>query len=415
MKSKINNRLARQLTTTDAVAIGMSAMIGSGIFVAIGPAAASAGSGVLLGLLIAAGVAYCNATSSAQLAAIYPESGGTYVYGRQQLGPFWGWLAGWAFVVGKLASCAAAALTFGFYINPSCAKVLGVAAVVLLTVVNYLGIKKTSVATRVMIIVVLCTLATVVFTSILGGQINTAHLKPVGSLTGILGSAAIMFFAFAGYARIATLGEEVLEPRTTIPKAIILALIVTLAVYLTVTAGVLLVLGPEKMAQSPAPLAEAVSLSKFSMLTPFVRLGAAVATLSVLLSLMAGISRTIFAMASNRELPQWFCAVHPRYKVPHRAEFVVAVIISLVVISGDVRGAIGFSAFTILVYYAITNACVFSLPPEKRLWPLWLAVIGLLSCILLGFNLPGPSLATGGGIILIGAGIYFLRMKLLRP
>ena len=93
-------------------------MIGAGVFAAIGPAAEAAGSGLLIGLAVAAVVAYCNATSSAQLAAIYPASGGTYVYGRERLGPLWGFLAGWGFVVGKTASCAAMALTFGAYAGP---------------------------------------------------------------------------------------------------------------------------------------------------------------------------------------------------------------------------------------------------------------------------------------------------------
>ena len=122
-------RLARRLTLGDAVVVGLGAMIGAGVFAAIGPAADAAGGGLLLGLGIAAIVAYCNATSSARLAAVYPASGGTYVYGRARLGPFWGFLAGWGFVVGKTASCAAMALTFGAYAAPAWQRPIAVAAV----------------------------------------------------------------------------------------------------------------------------------------------------------------------------------------------------------------------------------------------------------------------------------------------
>src|SRR3989338_5655838 len=203
MTEEPKSRLSRQLTTWDAVIIGISAMIGSGIFVAIGPAAGSAGAGILIGIVVAACVAFCNATSSAQLAAVYPESGGTYVYGRRQLSPFWGWLAGWAFVVGKLASCAAAGLTFGYYVYPSLAKFLSLGAVVGLKILNYFGIQKTARMTWMIVILVLSALATIVFASLFGGKADVSHLSPLlgdHGIQGILRSAALMFFAFAGYA-----------------------------------------------------------------------------------------------------------------------------------------------------------------------------------------------------------------------
>nr|MDQ3344658.1 amino acid permease [Actinomycetota bacterium] len=189
-------------------------MLGAGVFAAIGPAAAAAGAGLLIALGVAAVVAYCNAIASAQLAARYPESGGTYVYGRRRLGPIWGFLAGWGFVVGKTASCAAMALTFGAYAWPAHSTMLAVAAVVALTAVNYLGITKTARLTRVLLALTLLALAAVVTAALGGGQVDPANLAgatQAGAL-GILQAAALLFFAFAGYARIATLGEEVRDP-----------------------------------------------------------------------------------------------------------------------------------------------------------------------------------------------------------
>lgn len=407
-----SSRLSRRLNTADAVAIGLSAMIGSGVFVAIGPASASAGSGVLLGLVIAAFVAYCNATSSAQLAAVYPESGGAYVYGRKQLDPFWGWLAGWGFVVGKLASCAAAALTFGFYLYPSIAKLLALSAVGVLTFANYRGIKKTANLTWVLLTLVLAALVTIVFASTFGGQAHGNHLAPVwgtNGIHGILQAGAIMFFSFAGYARIATLGEEVQEPKRTIPKAILIALLITLVIYISVAASALLAVGAPALAEAKAPLARAVEAGRFAWLSPVVRLGATAATLGVLLSLMVGISRTVFSMSANGELPRWLSSVHPRFKGPHHAEIAVAAMIAVMILLGDVRSAIGFSSFTILIYYAITNASAFTLPKEKRLWPRWLSAIGFLFCIILASSLPAQSLILGSVVILIGAIIYFIH------
>src|SRR4051794_25506182 len=178
-------------------------MLGAGVFDAFSPAAAAAGPGLLLGLLVAAGVAYCNATSSARLAARYPESGGTYVYGRERLGPFWGYLAGWGFVVGKTASGAAMALTVGAYAAPSWSRPIAVASVAGLTTVNYLGIRKTAAVTRAVVALVFAALALVVTGALFGGTVTTDHLHGLdtGGVTGVLRSAGLLFFAFAGYAR----------------------------------------------------------------------------------------------------------------------------------------------------------------------------------------------------------------------
>ena len=213
--------LRRELGTFDAVMIGLGSMLGAGIFAALGPAAQSAGSALLLGLTLAAVIAFCNATSSARLAAVYPASGGTYVYGRMRLGEFWGYLAGWGFVVGKTASCAAMALTVGFYAWPAHAHAVAVGAVVALTAINYAGVQKSAWLTRVIVAIVLSVLAAVVVTAVGsdGIDVTTLDITDV-SITGVLQAAGLLFFAFAGYARIATLGEEVRDPARTIPREI---------------------------------------------------------------------------------------------------------------------------------------------------------------------------------------------------
>jgi APA family basic amino acid/polyamine antiporter len=328
-------------------------MIGAGVFAVIGPAAAAAGTGLLLGLAIAAIVAYANATSSAQLAAVYPDAGGTYVYGRQVLGPFWGYLAGWGFVVGKTASLAAMALTVGAYAFPAYQRFIGVGAVMAMTAVNYAGIRKTAALTKAIVALVLAALAVVVAASLWGGTASTDNLSPLASrgIGGILEAAGLLFFAFAGYARIATLGEEVIHPSRTIPKAIPMALGITLAIYATVAVSALLAVGPEVLVDAKAPLAAAVSAGRYARLTPVVQVGGTIAALGVLLSLLAGVSRTIFAMARNGELPRWLGAVHPTHKVPHRAELIGGAIVAVVAAFADLRGAIGFSSFTVLTYF----------------------------------------------------------------
>ena len=408
------SRLARRLGTGDAVVIGLGSMIGAGVFAALGPAAAAGAIGLLVGLGIAGAVAFLNATSSAQLAAVYPASGGTYVYGRERLGSFWGYLAGWGFVVGKLASLTAMALTFAFYAAPSLGRPLAAAAVVVLTAVNYRGIDKTAGLTRVLVAAVLTALAVVVVASLFGGEPRSDQLTAEWeetSVRAVLEAAGLLFFAFAGYARIATLGEEVRDPDRTIPRAIPLALGITLVVYAVVAASVLLAIGAEAMAGSNAPLADAVRAGDLSSLAAIVRAGAALAALSVLLSLLAGVSRTAFAMAEEGDLPRWFAAVHPRFKVPHHAELVIGAIVAVTAVSVDLRSAIGFSSFTVLLYYAITNVAAFTLPPEQRRWPRGLAALGAIGCVLLAFTLPLESVLAGAGVFVVGGSLYALRHR----
>ncbi|MGW8986589.1 APC family permease [Streptomyces parvus] len=403
--------LRRRLGVVDAVVIGLGAMIGAGIFAALPPAADAAGSGLLLGLALAAVVAYCNATSSARLAARYPASGGTYVYGRERLGGFWGYLAGWSFVVGKTASCAAMALTVGSYVWPGQAHAVAVAAVVALTIVNYAGVQKSAWVTRVIVAVVLAVLTAVAVATLTSGDADTVRLD-IGSDTtfgGVLQAAGLLFFAFAGYARIATLGEEVRDPSRTIPRAIPIALGITLFVYAVVAVAVLMVLGPGKLADATAPLSDAVRAAGAGWLAPVVRIGAAMAALGALLALILGVSRTTLAMARDRHLPDALAAIHPRFQVPHRAELVVGAVVALLAAMVDVRGAIGFSSFGVLAYYAVANASAWTLTPADGRPARIIPVVGLGGCVVLALALPASSVISGAAVLAIGAATYGIR------
>jgi basic amino acid/polyamine antiporter, APA family len=402
--------LARRLGTGDAVVIGLGSMIGAGVFSAFAPAAAAAGSGLLIGLAIAAGVAYCNAAASAQLAAQYPTSGGTYVYGRERLGEWWGFLAGWGFVVGKTASCAAMALTFAHYAVPGsywAQRLIGVLAVVALTAANYHGITRTAGLSRILVAASVLALLVVVVVILSSGETHWARLGGSSSLWsggvyGLLQSAALLFFAFAGYARIATLGEEVRDPEHTIPRAIPIALGIVVALYAAVGAAALLVAGPDALAASTTPVATAVRLAGEAWAVPLVRVGAAVASLGALLALIAGIGRTSLAMARNDDLPGWLATVHPRYRVPGHAEIAVALAVCVLVLTTDLRGAIGFSSFGVLTYYAIANAAAYTQPPELRRWSRLLNVVGFVACVALVAALPLSAVIAGLAVLAAG-------------
>jgi APA family basic amino acid/polyamine antiporter len=403
-------RLARRLTGFDAVVVGLGAMVGAGVFASFAPAAAAAGSALLFALAVAAVVAWCNATSSARLAARYPESGGTYAYGRHQLGAFWGYLAGWCFVVGKTASCAAMALTVGTYLLPGHPHPVAVAAVAALTAVNWFGVRKAAWLTRAIVAVVLAVLlAVVLVAAVAPGAAGTPPSLAGGGPLGVLRAAGIVFFAFAGYARIATLGEEVVDPARTIPRAIAAALGITLVVYAAVAWAALSVLGPAGLAAAPAPLADAVRAAGAAWMAPVVRVGGAVAALGSLLALVLGVSRTGFAMARQGDLPAALAAVHPRYGVPHRAELAVGAVAALLAGTVDLRGAIGFSSFGVLVYYAIANVAAFTLPAEAGRPPRWVPVLGALGCLVLAVSLPVSAVLAGTAVVGAGALVWLGR------
>jgi APA family basic amino acid/polyamine antiporter len=384
--------LARRLGVGDAAVIGLGSMVGAGVFAVWAPAARAAGAFVLLSLVIAAFVAYCNAVASAQLAAVYPVSGGTYAYGRERLGPWWGYAAGCAFVLGKTASCAAMALTFATYAVPGhewARRLIALAAVLALAAVNYRGVTRTAALTRILVACTLAVLAIVVAVLLIApAGDHVTNWTAASSPYGVLQAAGLIFFAFAGYARIATMGEEVRDPARTIPRAILIALFVAVGIYLVIGVSLLLALGPDRIAASSAPLATAVDAVGAAWAQPIVRVGAALASLGALLALIAGIGRTSLAMARNNDLPRWLAAVHPRFQVPHHAEIALAAVVGVLVLTTDLRGVIGFSSFGVLLYYAIANASAFTQPAGQRRWPRFVNVLGVAGCLVLAVTLP---------------------------
>ena len=412
--------LHRRLGVRDAVVIGLGSMVGAGVFSAFTPAAAAAGSGLLVGLVVAAVVAWCNATASAQLAAQYPTSGGTYVYGRARLGPWWGFVAGWGFVVGKTASCAAMALTVATYAvggDARATRFLAIAAVVGLTLVNLRGITKTA---RLATVLVALTIGILGVTLVAIGVANRTWHSPfedwgTSSAYGILQSAGLLFFAFAGYARIATLGEEVRDPETTIPRSIPRALGIVVVLYGVVGVVLLAVLGPAGVAASDLALLAAADQAGVSWMGAPVRVAAVLASLGALLGLITGVSRTMLAMARERDLPAVLATVDERRGVPQAAEAAVCAVVVLLVVAFDVRAVIGFSSFGVLVYYAVANAAAVTQDATHRRWPRGLHRFGIVGCVVLVVTLPWAAVAVGVCVFAVGVLGRVVAQRLRTP
>lgn len=385
-------------------------MIGAGVYSVWAPAARSAGQFLLLGLVAAGFVALLNALSSARLAVEYPESGGAYVYGRIRLGESWGFLAGWGFVIGKTASVAAMAWTFGTYVVPGHPKIAAVVAIAVVTTINIGGLHRTVALTRVLLAISASVMVLVIVSAWTNAQFSPGAAWPwfgtgdsrsvTNQLYDTAQSAGLLFFAFAGYARIATLAEEVRDPRRTIPRAIVTSLVTVLLVYGLVGFALVSVVSPLTVGAISDPLRLVVDSGPADFLVPLVRFGAAIATLGALLNLLPGVSRTVLAMARHNDLPTYLAVIDARRSIPARAEITVALFAIVVVTAFELRSALALSGVGVLVYYAVTNASAITLPSAIR-WKI-AAAVGLVSCLALALCLPPRILITGCGTLLAG-------------
>lgn len=405
-------QLKRSLGFVDATAIGLGAIIGAGVFVAIGPAVGVAGSAALISLVIAGFVALLNSLSSAQLAAAYPESGGTYVYGRKVINDLTGFTAGWIFLLAAIAADSAIALAFAAYLDflfPAVsARAMAVVICLAVTFVNYLGLKYSAEVNDVMVVI---KVGVLLFFIVLGAfffkatRLAPFHLEAIG----LLRAAAILFFAYTGYSRVATLGEEVKDPEKTIPRAILAALGSSAVLYMGTLLIALGLAGARKMASSDAPLALAIQSTGINWGVYVISIGALVATSSVFLTDLLGVSRVVFAMSRNGDLPRFLSAVHPRFGTPHRAVLATGIVITLLTAFLPLKGLVEAGSFGLLLYYAITNLAAYLLSQEKRRYHRALGAAGFISCLGLAFFLPLRTIALE--LLVIAAGIAYFQVS----
>jgi basic amino acid/polyamine antiporter, APA family len=422
IRARDQGQLARVVGVPGAVLMGLGSILGTGIFVSIGIAAGVAGPSVILAVAVAAVVATFNGLSSAQLAASHPVSGGTYEYGYRYLNPTLGFTAGWMFLSAKSASAATAALGFAGYVLIAFGQsdmiariVVAIVAIGLLTVVVASGMRQSNRANAVIVSLTLVALLAFVLTGIPsaldGAPVHlTGFLEAEGDgVRGLLHATALMFVAYTGYGRIATLGEEIREPQRSIPKAIAVALLVTMALYVAVAFVAVAAIGAPRMAEATRAAAAPLELVARGFGVPgvawLVAAGAVTAMLGVLLNLLLGLSRVLLAMSRRGDMPRGLARLDGEHASPRRAVIVVAVIIAALAMTGSVRLTWSFSAFTVLVYYALTNLAALRLPTESRLYPQWVPTCGLVSCVGLAFWVEPTIWFTG--LALIGVGVLW--------
>jgi APA family basic amino acid/polyamine antiporter len=423
MSANSRGGLRRELGLGGAVLMGLGSILGTGVFVSIGIAAGITGPSVVLAVALAAAIATCNGLSSAQLAADHPVSGGTYEYGHRYLDARLGFAAGWMFLCAKSASAATAALGFSGYLLHALRVgehgwhvAVAVIAVVALTAVVAGGIRRSNRSNIAIVSVTLAALLAFIAAAVpaaldhgVSGFVPFFGLasEAAGSAahaSGLLHATALMFVAFTGYGRIATLGEEVHEPRVTIPRAIIATLVVSALLYIAVAAAAVGAAGASGLAgatrSAAAPLEVIARAVGPRWLAWIVAAGALTAMLGVLLNLILGLSRVLLAMARRRDMPVVLAGVADG--TPRAAVLVVGVVIAGLALIGNVKTTWSFSAFTVLVYYAITNLAALRLPAEARRYPRWVAGLGLVACVFVAFWVEPAVWLSGLGILAVG-------------
>ncbi len=412
-------QLQRELGVVGATVMGLGSIIGTGVFVSIGIAAGIAGTAVVLAVIVGALVATCNGLNSAQLAANHPVSGGSYEYGYKYLNSWLGFTAGWMFLLAKTASAATAALGFsGYFLNAtgmsrSLLIPLALASVIVLTAIVLSGIRRSNVANIAIVSISLLSLVFFIAAGIPSTVRSGAeHFTPffTGSIGTVLHASALMFVAYTGYGRIATLGEEAIAPRRTIPRAIIVTMVLTMLLYVAVAVVAVGSVGAEVLGKSgssgqAAPLEVVVRSFGIPGGSQILAIGAIAAMLGVLLNLILGLSRVLLAMGRRRDMPRIFASLNQSGTTPVAATIAVGIAIAFLVLIGNVKTTWSFSAFTVLIYYAITNLAALYLPSHERLYPKWLAIVGLAACMFLAFWV--EQLIWQVGLALIIAGLIW--------
>lgn len=411
---KNQTQLRRALGLFDATAISIGAIIGAGIFVVIGIVAALAGPSVILSIVFAGAIASFSALSFAQLSAYMPKEGGGYEFTYHLLSPYAGFLAGWMWVFSNIFAAAAVSLGFAGYLTTVFpvvpVEVVAVVLCLLFTLINYVGVRESAIFNNVLVVAKIVIL---LFFIILGlSFINVRNFSPFAprGVSGVFEGAALIFFAYGGYARVTTVAEEVRDASRTIPRAILLAVFLSTLLYVLIGFVAVGLVGSQRLSESGSPLADAISVTGNSVAVWLVSVGAMIATASVLLMSILGVSRMSFAMARNRQLPEFLNSIHPRFHTPHFAVWATGALSAIFVFGGFSR-VVAVGTFALLFHHGLVNLAATRLKAENRRYPVFVSVLGFLLCLTLLVFLSRDTWVIGIVGLIIGSFYYAFRVK----
>jgi APA family basic amino acid/polyamine antiporter len=405
-------QLGRTLGVFDATAVGIGAIIGAGIFVVTGIVAGLAGPALIISMGIAAIISLLTALSFVELTTWLPAEGSIYEFGSQLVSPFAGFLAGWMWIVSYVFVGPAVSLAFSYYFTALFPvvdlRLIAAIVCIMFTALNYVGAHHSAAFNNILVLAKVSIL--LAFSAVGLSHLNASNYRPfIPSGTGILYGAFFIFFAYTDFARIAVLGEEVKDARRVVPRAIILALVTSTAIYLLVGTVAVGLVGSERLGKSKSPLTEAISIVGNPALTSIVSLGGLFATGSVLLTSILGVSRMIFSMARKNDLPNFLSRLHSRYQTPHYSILIIGSVMTLLALFADLTAVVSVSIFASLFYYGLANLSALRMKIDSRLYPRAVPAAGLLSCLVLMFFVKASTLEVGAVCLLIGAIYYMVR------
>jgi APA family basic amino acid/polyamine antiporter len=415
--------LKRTLNLLDATSVGIGAIIGAGIFVVLGIAIGYAGPSIIFSIIIAGIVASFTAFSFAELGSAIPKEGGAYQYAFELISPFAGFLVGCLWLFAQIVAGAAISLGFASYfvaIFPGFSvKIVAVLAALVLTGLNLVGIKQSTTINNVLVIIKIAILGSFIgFGLFQTHPQNLLQLGPNG-LFGVLQGAGFIFFAYLGFGRIAALGEEVKNPERNVPLAILIALIVSIVIYILTAFTATGLLDYRTLAQSGSPLAEASKATGNLTLVAAISVGALIATVSVLLTNLIGLSRIAYAMSRNGQLPKSISKVSSRFGTPYVSVLVMGALLTVLAFALDLKQAAAITSFALLATHVIVNLSAIRLRKKMPssatkfkvpFFPL-IPTLGLLSCVILMFSLPQESWVAAAAVVALSAVLYLLRRK----
>jgi len=420
-------KLKRSIGLWSAVAINVGAIIGGGIFVVTGIVAGYAGSALIVSIIIASIIAFITAWSFAKLAAWQPVEGGVYEYGRQLVSPYAGFVAGWMWLIMNTFGGAAVSLGFAYYLtaiipilpsNVSIFSAVSVIAAVLcfgFTALNLIGAKESANVNNVLVVVKLAILSFFVVFGIL--NVNTANFNPFIPLSsGVLYGTFFIFFAYGGFARVSVVAEEIKDANRNVPRALLLSLGISVVVYVLVGLTAVGLAGPIALANSSSPLSTAMGITGNTLAVQIISVGGLVATASVLLTAIFGVSRMTYSMARRADLPSGLAQLHGRFLTPYRAIILTGVLMATLVLFVDLTRVVAISTFALVFNYSITNIAAYKLKNGNKLYKI-IPLMGLATCILLlFFILLASTLAWIVGVVFLAVGTlyYVLHKRLMR-
>lgn len=409
--------LKRDLGLFSTTMAGIGIIVGAGIYALIGKAAGLAGNSLWLSFVISAFVAAFTGLSYAELSSRFPKDAGEYVYAQKAFGKKIAFLTGYLVIAAGIISAAAVALGFSGYFaalfkTSIALPIIAIAALAVFAFINFYGVKQSA---GLNIFLTLAEVAGLVIVIFLGLRVfgSVDYLAMPQGMGGVFSAAALIFFAFLGFESVVKLSEETKNPTKTIPRALILALVISTILYILVGIAAVSAVGWETLSTSKAPLADVAGALFGSNTYTILAIIALLSTANTVLIILLATSRILYGMAANKSLPGALAAIHPSRRTPWAAILLTFILAALFVLPGNIGLVAEATNFAVFISFIIVNAALiylrykepvktgFKVPLNIGKFPI-LPALGIVTSIFLLLNLSVMVILAGIALTVVG-------------